>query len=1488
MKRKAIFIITILCTMLLTGCVSNENEIETVYTPLPDFQMRECVLDANNSQLTCVGANGVPLSVMLTVDTGYIQNCDYEITNNRYLKLNCDDKSVTIEYFPVGERLINLDSGCKIALLANGEAVLTCSDGRSLILAGQGCTFTTVFERTDMIYNSEVCNGLTINYGSPAQGQTLSARLLGMYDHDAGTFGTLEIPAYDPVTQRLFLVNVLEKSIDIVNMSNPTLPVLEDRVDLSRIGEPNSIDIRHSDGTLAIAVHKERTEYEIISGIQYPIIKDEPMIGLVYFIDTSGKALAIVNAGYQPDMITFTPDGNTILVANEGQPSADYKADPEGSVTIIDVSGPLDELNQDDVKHAYFHQFESQREELAAQGIRVFGPSANLSVDFEPEYITVSPDSTMAWVAIQEANAVAELDVINGEFTRLMPLGFKPHSSGAAIHNPMIWEDSPVTDTSGLLYLGADEQQQEVYALLSDSSSEISIMRYDGINQQISVDAEPLVTLNGEGDFEDLTVCNVDDLNVFLLGDESIPSLQIFGGDGNRLARLVPENLTIAQASGNDIPILPEAIAEIESNKGFEAVACHESTAFAMTQTSLSTPGTTERWIRLLEIDLSIMELTGQYLYPVELTDGAYSAGGKMDKVTSMVAINQDELLVIERDSLTGTDASKWVFRVDTSKATNLLELESSVTEAGVLEAMSMNEINDVEVDEPVTDPSSTIVSDQIVINEVASKVTTGPPNPFQDGVTDSDYIELFNPTSTTVDLTGWKFYDDPAKSYTFPSGSSIQANSHLLLFADDTNDGNQDFAVTVDENGAHHLPIKISSGGESVTMEDSAGNVVDIVIVPALSPDTSWGRLVDSSTIFGVTALSPANPNSAYVGGEAGPTAASQGLKPVLKSPFVELGDRYGDKPEALTIVGNSISGEFQTISNTPYMLSIDDSLNSAVNDGPLTFTSLGTLLGSGEGSGLDYCAAYSAYLVADDSGSIHMIDNQGTPVDSYTSGSDYEAVTCDENGIIFAADESTTQVEILSYSTTFETHSIVSLSDLPVDIDEGQGLESLTFIPNTDRDTAWQSNELGFLVAGGQTDNDLHVYAISSDWLNKTNQQFSTTSLSTIPTQGGDISGLDYIGNQQLIIVHDSSDLIEIRDFSGQIHSIHETPDNLEDLEGVDFSIDCPNNIGTIAYIDDKSLEVFVATITTSNLCDLDNNDGPIDLLNFLVDTGSWQFNPTGELNLAIMTDSGPTETNIPMGFVNIRLHPLDASDEDAYNPKPWPVMSMYMPDGITSYTVNGVTYLITGNEGDLRDYRYFNSSSGILEIGLNEEIRIASTNLDPMRFPDSSNMQQMNQLGRLNVPNNCGDHDGDGDLDYICGVGARSFSIWTTDLQMVWDSGHDFSQYSTNNGQHLVDEMNTRDDNKGIEPEGVKVGEMDGRQYLFVSMERSFGVMIYDITDPNNPSFQQWIQVDGSSNPEDMEFVSADVSPTGTPLLLVANEDSGSVGIWELMLI
>ena len=80
------------------------------------------------------------------------------------------------------------------------------------------------------------------------------------------------------------------------------------------------------------------------------------------------------------------------------------------------------------------------------KGIRVNGPGANLSMDFEPEYITVSPDSLTAYVAIQEANAIAVLDVEAGQFTEIMPMGYKPHSSVQQSTHPWLGriQESPI------------------------------------------------------------------------------------------------------------------------------------------------------------------------------------------------------------------------------------------------------------------------------------------------------------------------------------------------------------------------------------------------------------------------------------------------------------------------------------------------------------------------------------------------------------------------------------------------------------------------------------------------------------------------------------------------------------------------------------------------------------------------------------------------------------------------------------------------------------------------------------------------------------------------------------------------------------------------------------------------------------------------------------------------------------------------------------
>ena len=1468
---------------LFAGCFGGDSRTDEE----PIYEAYDCRIEEDNTSLWCAEERGVA-KLPMVVESGYITSCIFGAMDEEgNTKLTCNGITGTIETYPVGERIRHLDNNCRLALLANGEGIVTCSNGWQARLAASANACIRVLEDASDkgVYEQASCNGLDINYGAPNSGVTIQANLLGMYDHDAGTFGTLEIPAYDPVTQRIFLVNVLEKSVDIVSIADPSDPQLVGRVDLSKIGEPNSIDIRPSDGLLAIAVHRETDIWNYEDApLPFVVTKDRPDTGLVYFMDTDGQRLNIIDdLGYQPDMITFTPDGNKVLVANEGQPSTDYKFDPEGSVDIIDVSGPILDVGEEHVTHVTFHAFEEDKASLMQKGIRVNGPGANLSMDFEPEYITVSPDSLTAYVAIQEANAIAVLDVEAGQFTEIMPMGYKPHSSGAAVHTPLAWEDSGITDTSGWMFLGEDATLgTEVYLMLSDASNELHLVDFDPATESLSLRANPLVTLSSEADFEDLAVCKYDGLNAFILAEESIPSLQFFDGQGSQITRLVPENSSFTMVG--DYAILPSAISDIETNKGFESVACFGNHLYTMTQSSLSTPGSTEQWIRILDINIDTMTLEGQYLYPVELTDGAYSRGGKMDKVTSMVAIGQGELLVIERDSATGDLASKWVFRVDLSQGTNLMDLDESMRASGVLEQMSMNEFTEIEVDTPDVDLTQTIVNDRILINELASKVSLGPSNPYLDGATDSDYIELYNPTNADINLSGWRIYDDISKAYTFPEGSSIGPMSYLLLFADDTNDGTQDWDMTIDENGAHHLPIKLSSGGESVTLEDNNQVIIENVIFPALSQDTSYGRLVTGSSIFGVTELTPLGDNVEYVGGEGGPSAASQGIKPVLKSPFVELGDRYGAKPEALTIVAGSTQGAFISGVSSDLslnkQLSLDDANYNAFSQGDTVNESTMNQL---EGSGLDYCSFHDAFTFANDGGEVFLIDaNDGQVLDVYSlANADFEGVTCDDEGTIYLANEATTQIHVLEYSTDFSLIGTLNLENLPVDLDDGKGLESVSYVASSQAPSMWPSSAEGYLIAGSQDATAVNVYAIPASISGEVDLQ----AVATIELAFNDVAGLD-VANDLIFSLHDSHDTVRVHDLEGNFIASYATPSTFQDTEGIDVQFDCMNQTMEIAFADDEFSDFFIATLGGS-IC-VSQTTTEIELFDFIKEQPPFEFDMTGELRLGVLTDAGATATSIPFGFIDIRLHPLDGSDEDGYNPFPWPVMALYMPDGITSYTVDGEMYLITGNEGDLRDYRYFNSSSGMNVIGHNEEIRIASTTLDPMRFPDANSMQQMSQLGRLNVPNNCGDSDADGDLDFICAVGARSFSIWTTDMEMVWDSGHDLSYYSTKNGQHRIDEMNSRDDNKGIEPEGVRVGVIEDRTYLFVSMERSFGVMIYDISNPHQPTFQQWIQVDGATNPEDMEFIPAEISPTSTPLLVVANEDSGTVGIWELSLL
>ena len=151
--------------------------------------------------------------------------------------------------------------------------------------------------------------------------------------------------------------------------------------------------------------------------------------GFVAFYDTAGNRLSVVQVGALPDALTFSPDGRYVLVANEGEPREDYGVDPEGSVSIIDLSVGVLNLTQDNVRTADFRAFNGREDELRAAGIRIFGPGASAAQDFEPEWVEVSSDSRTAYVSLQENNAIAVVDIETATVTDIFPLGFKDWSA---------------------------------------------------------------------------------------------------------------------------------------------------------------------------------------------------------------------------------------------------------------------------------------------------------------------------------------------------------------------------------------------------------------------------------------------------------------------------------------------------------------------------------------------------------------------------------------------------------------------------------------------------------------------------------------------------------------------------------------------------------------------------------------------------------------------------------------------------------------------------------------------------------------------------------------------------------------------------------------------------------------------------------------------------------------------------------------------------
>ena len=240
-------------------------------------------------------------------------------------------------------------------------------------------------------------------------------------------------------------------------------------------------------------------------------------------------------------------------------------------------------------------------------------------------------------------------------------------------------------------------------------------------------------------------------------------------------------------------------------------------------------------------------------------------------------------------------------------------------------------------------------------------------------------------------------------------------------------------------------------------------------------------------------------------------------------------------------------------------------------------------------------------------------------------------------------------------------------------------------------------------------------------------------------------------------------------------------------------------------------------------------------------------------------------------PLGYKDFSKseNAIDVSDKDgAVAFASWKVKGLYMPDAIASYTVNGVNYFITANEGDAREYGTYSDVNRLGKLKLN------STN-----FTDAASLQTDAKMGRLNMITTLGDTDKDCIYDELFAFGARSFSIWNGDSgSLVFDSKNDLDKRANDLGSY----DDARSDDKGVEPEAVVVAKMGTKNILFVGLERANAVMVYDITNPTAPQYLQSLKTNLA--PEGLLFIPASKSPTKRSLLVVSCEKDGTINIFQ----
>ena len=288
--------------------------------------------------------------------------------------------------------------------------------------------------------------------GQDLLNSTIRLSHIGRYQSGQYLESAAEVIAHHAESNIIYAVNALSGKINLIDISVPTSPntgaeatstinlaadVLADQTNLvdsaDKLGAANSVAI-HGD-IVAIALESKP--------------KQDPGFVVIYSVTNGVPAYQrAIKVGALPDSLAISPDGNYVVVANEGEPSQDYTIDPEGSINVIDISGGIASAKNTIINFSAYNDTEvtsgagetavttitaaeallDSKSRVGARAQRIFGGDGQIAKDIEPEFVAIHPDSKEAYIMLQENNAYATVSLsAEPKLESVKGFGFKDH-----------------------------------------------------------------------------------------------------------------------------------------------------------------------------------------------------------------------------------------------------------------------------------------------------------------------------------------------------------------------------------------------------------------------------------------------------------------------------------------------------------------------------------------------------------------------------------------------------------------------------------------------------------------------------------------------------------------------------------------------------------------------------------------------------------------------------------------------------------------------------------------------------------------------------------------------------------------------------------------------------------------------------------------------------------------------------------------------------